>query len=189
MTTRIVSVTSLLCALAAPLVAGCSGAPAGAAPAAAPGGRTPAAPAEARRLSGLLLGQWKGSGTITMEGKTSPIELELSCTEASAGWGVSCRAAGVDPAGVRHEETHLWGYSADGAKVHFFAVTTDGDTHDHAGTFTEHGVELQYRGSMGGSPFVESIRLDSAGASSIRFHNDTKVGDASVLAMDVTLRK
>jgi hypothetical protein len=172
------------------LALGCGSAtPKPSANAAAPAAAAPAAPAEAQRLAAMLAGHWKGSGTLTMDGKPVPLEFDLKCEAASSSWAVTCQARCVGPDGHLHEETHLWGYNAETAKVHFFAVTTDGDVHDHVGTFTEKGLAVQYTGTMQGKPFTESLWFETTAPGAVHFRNETTVGGAPFLGLDMTFKR
>lgn len=188
---RVFFMMSVVCGTSLACVAGCSSpsqAVGAATPTSARGVAPPPSP-EAARIAALFDGEWKGTARMTMEGKTTPLDLTVRCAGTSAGWGTSCLVTCVDPAGGRHEETHLFGYSADGAKVHLFTVTTDGDTHDHAGTFTDKGVSLQYRGTAGDKPLVETVTFERGESATLHFHNDTTVGGAAFVTVDADLQR
>lgn len=175
--------------LASVVALGCSsGASAPAPKAASNSAAAPAAPPQAQRISAMLVGTWKGKGTMTMEGKTTPLDLELSCTSTSASWAVTCHARGI-AAGHLHEETHLWGYNAETSQVHLFCVTNDGEVHDHAGALTDNGVTVQYTGTMEGKPMVETLTLEASAGNTIHLRNDTKVSGASVFGLDLTFTR
>lgn len=158
-------------------------------PASAKTSASPPPPAEAQRLSAMLVGSWKGRGTLTMEGKPVPLDLELTCATSASAWAVTCQARGVDPAGKLHEETHLWGYNAETQKVHFFCVTSDGDVHDHVGSFTAKGIAVQYTGTMDGKPMVEALSFEPTDNATVRFRNDMTVGGAPFLGLDMTFKR
>jgi hypothetical protein len=146
-------------------------------------------PAEAQRLASRLVGQWKGHGTMTMDGKPMPVDFDISCTTSASAWAVTCQARGLDPAGKLHEETHLWGYNAETSKLHFFCVTSDGEVHDHVGGFTDKGIAVEYTGTLEGKPMVEAISFEPTDGSTVHFHNDMTVGGAPFLGLDLTFKR
>jgi hypothetical protein len=107
-----------------------------------------------------LVGTWQGSATFTQGAQKSPVKFNIRCEAASAGYGISCKASFTGfPSGAA-EETDLFGYDSSKRQYHWYAVTNQGETHDHVAELPKSNtIDFVYRGQQDGKPFVESIAL------------------------------
>lgn len=94
---------------------------------AAPGGAK--APAVARYYA--FVGHWRGRGQLSQIGH-APVALALwiSCSKAAAGWAVRCQLVGKNSK-IRMAESDLFGVDEATGQGHWYAVTNQGDAHDH----------------------------------------------------------
>lgn len=106
-----------------------------------------------------LLGWWHGSGSILARKEQHSIDATWKCTRTSAGFGVLCafRATGIPGVAV-FDETDLMGYEPNTRTYHGFAVTNDGDTHDHVARIAN-GNEFRFvfTGLHEGQPYEASV--------------------------------
>ena len=125
----------------------------------ADGPAAPAAPAETRQVA-RLVGAWKGTGSMTMGAdKVEGIKIQWTCRPIAEKWGVGCDGVMTGIPGVaRYEETDLFGYDPGGRKLHWFAITNAGETHDHVGSdWAGQRAKFVYDGMQEGKPFKEVI--------------------------------
>jgi hypothetical protein len=153
----------------------------------------PAAPAETRQV-GRLVGAWKGTGSMTMGAdKVEGIKVEWTCRPIAQKWGVGCNGlmTGI-PGMARYEETDLFGYDPGAHKLHWFAITNAGETHDHVGTdWTGQTGRFVYDGVQEGKPFKEvvDIAFKDATAKALELHAETFVDGKLTSVLQASARK
>jgi hypothetical protein len=134
------------------------------------------APQQAKDLQ-RLVGNWKGSAKFTLpDGNKVPVTMSYECKSTSAGFGLSCRLAGTMPDGSKVESTDIWGYSAGDGLVHWFTVTSAGETHDHKMTVDGNVLVGQFEGPQDGKLYVESVRLELLGEKKLSFRSSVTLG-------------
>jgi len=142
-----------------------------------------------------MVGNWKGTGTITLGTDTAKIEGTWNCKRTSGKHGVLCilKITGIPGLPV-YEETDLFGYEPNSATYHWASVTNAGETHDHVAKVPD-GSKLQfvYTGTQEGKPLKEVIDMEFSGAKktadTIVLRGETFVGGASTSVIAVKLRK
>jgi hypothetical protein len=87
---------------------------------------TPTLPAEVKKTVDAFAGRWTLDGTISMPGEgPKKATLKMDCKKTAMGKGVACSMSGPFDASI------LVGYDRYGKAVHFMAVTSDDEVHDH----------------------------------------------------------
>lgn len=139
-----------------------------------------------------LVGNWKGSGTMTMGDQSLKVTLAISCTKTAAGWGVECHAKFGGIPGGTYEESDLFGFDAGTQMVHWYAITNGGEVHDHAGKFDDAGrvLTVEHDGTVDGKPFKEDIVLTfDKGTISVRSEGFVDGKSASLLEATAKKKK
>src|SRR5678810_637065 len=97
----------------------------------AKGNADPKLPKETQPMY-CLVGQWKSqNGIAVLDGKKHKVDFTVSCAPTSGGMALLCTDK-FDIEGIGHlEETDLFGYDPGQGRYHWFAVTQQGETHDH----------------------------------------------------------
>ncbi len=120
----------------------------------------PQIPPKAKELQ-KLVGNWKGTATLTLPDNTKmPLPTSYECKSASAGFAVACKLTGAMPDGSKYESTDIWGYDEGDGLVHWFTVTSAGETHDHKLAFENNVMHGQFAGPKDGKLYVETIRFE-----------------------------
>lgn len=78
-----------------------------------------------------FVGHWRGKGQLSEIGH-APVALALwlSCSKAASGWAVRCELLAKNGK-MRMTESDLFGVDAVTGQGHWYAVTNQGDAHDH----------------------------------------------------------
>lgn len=119
-----------------------------------------------------MVGNWQGAGTLTMGKDKVPLKMTYSCKPVSADFGLVCDAVITGIPGVaEYRETDMWGINAADGSVHWFAVTSGGEAHDHHGKLGKNSFHGQYVGRRNGKKFVEKV--------SISFKDENHFGGSS----------
>lgn len=139
-----------------------------------------------------LVGLWTAKqATFTMAGKAQKVDITIDCKATSGGWGVACQSKIVAP-GMVIEETDLFGYDAQHKRYHWYAVTSQGETHDHAGmpTSGDRSFVFVHAGPMDGKPMQEILRMTfDATEKKIDFRSDGIVDGQPVWQISGALTK
>jgi hypothetical protein len=136
-------------------------------------------PAEAKRFQ-MLVGKWKGSGTLVDGGKPIKLSLSLGCSRAAAGWGVTCAMRGKGK-GVELHENDLMGVDPVTGIGHWFAVTNMGETHDHhVKWIDERTFQGRYGWRQDGKSLEENITVQSHGGNGVEFRSVVTADGAEV---------
>src|SRR5262245_49677399 len=133
MMTRIKMFGLAACLFSVPAVAAEPAAPAkkeAAAAAAAPAKEAPAP--ELKKTVDIFAGKHAFNSTITMAGK-DPLKFKstVDCKKTALGKAVTCSMTGTVPGMGPFEAGLLIGYDTHGKAVHFMAMTSDEEIHDH----------------------------------------------------------
>jgi hypothetical protein len=136
----------------------------------------PQIPQKAKELQ-KLVGNWKGTATLTLPDNTKiPLTSSYECKSASSGYGVSCKLSATVPDGAKYESTDIWGYDAGDGLVHWFTVTSAGETHDHKLNFDNNVMHGQFAGPKDGKLYVETIRFELLSDKKISLRSSVVVG-------------
>ncbi|MES1207504.1 MAG: DUF1579 family protein [Pseudomonadota bacterium] len=157
-------------------------------------GASAAGPAAETKDLARLVGAWKGTGSMTMgSDKTDGIKITWNCRAIAGRSGVACDAVMIGIPGVdRYEETDLFGYDSGAGKLHWFAVTNAGETHDHVGgTWNGQSAQFVYNGVQEGKPLKEILDLSFKGANagSVEVHAQTFVDGKLASVLHATAHK
>jgi hypothetical protein len=136
----------------------------------------------------MFEGKWSLDARVTPPGETkpSPMKMDLDCQRTAGGKAVRCtyvaRMAG-QPDG---EGSILIGYDTYGAKVHFMAMTSDDEVHDHVCTWKDKqnldcGV---LEGGLGGQKVAEELRFRCDGPGSLSFYSNSRFADGKSLLIE-----
>jgi hypothetical protein len=147
-------------------------------------------PAEVKRLE-RFLGKWKGTGKVTIEGKSTDVTMTLDCTRVAGGWGVQCRflAKGV-PGMPTYDGMSILGWDAGTSTVHWYWITNAGETHDHHGTWTgADTLDVPHTGMANGKPLKETFTLTFKSPKEIAFTAVTTRGGQVGESFEGTFKK
>lgn len=114
-----------------------------------------------------FLGIWHGKGELAETGK-DPIKLDLSlaCKKVSSGWGISCDMNAKNGS-MLMTESDLMGVDPVTGQAHWYAVTNQGETHDHLAQWSDaHTMKAHYAWTQGGSKMQEKIVFNFKGKKS-----------------------
>jgi hypothetical protein len=129
--------------------------------------KPPAPPPEVKKTVDALAGKWKHEGTVTMPGQPAiKFSEKFDCKRISGGRGVSCTDIATVPGMGKLDFTHLVAYDVERKAVHWFAVGSTGEVHDHTCHWkTETRLECDpLKATMGGSPITEEVAITVEGA-------------------------
>lgn len=148
------------------------------------------APKPVEKLN-VLVGTWKGGGSMVMGKDTAKLEVVIDCKPTSAKFGVLCTLHATGMPGMTYEETDLFGYEPNSDTYHWYSVTNAAETHDHvAKPPSGDHLAFQYTGTQAGKPLIEAIGFDfSKDGKSLAFKSETTVAGTAVAIMDVKVRK
>jgi hypothetical protein len=153
--------------------------------------RAEAPPKEVKDMS-CLIGSWKVKGTMTMGKDRAPIAATWTCGWLPSQWGVQCDLDITGIPGVPHYlERDLMGFDPGGHKLHWYAVTNAGETHDHVGDVpTGPDARFVYTGVQDGKPIKEVIDFHvGADRKALHVKAETFVDGASAAVLEVDGRK
>lgn len=117
-----------------------------------------------------LVGHWTGNGKIRAEGG-DPMELtlDLECSKAAAGWAVQCDMVGKN-ADISMNEADLMGVDPVTGKGHWYAISDQGDAHDHIVEWSDpNDMTASYSWTSDGKRMVESISMKLTGENALEF--------------------
>ena len=170
-------------ALALPLAAGAADAPKTPAP---PAERKP--PAELKKTVDAFAGTWSYDGTVTMPGaKPVKTPIEMACKKGALGKAVACSFSGNIPGSGPLEASLLVGYDTFHKNVHFMAMTSDEEVHDHVCNWRS-ATELvcdPLKGGLMGDEITEDFSLTFAGDRG-SFRSVMKLKDGSQVLFEAT---
>jgi carbon monoxide dehydrogenase subunit G len=173
----------LALALALPLAAGAADAPKAPAP---PAERKP--PAELKKTVDAFAGTWSYDGTVTMPGaKPVKAPIEMACKKGALGKAVACTFSGNIPGSGPLEASLLVGYDTFHKNVHFMAMTSDEEVHDHVCNWRS-ATDLvcePLKGGLMGDEVTEDFSLTFAGDRG-SFRSVMKLKDGSQVLFEAT---
>jgi hypothetical protein len=114
-----------------------------------------------------LLGHWTGKGELAEPGQpAAQLALKLSCRKDALGWAVRCALAARNRA-MTLAEADLFGVDPATGQGHWYAVSNQGDAHDHLTDWSDaQTMKAHYEWVQDGKKMREDIlfRLPSAKA-------------------------
>lgn len=91
--------------------------------------KAPPLPAASRYYP--MVGHWTGKGRLSETGQEPvALSLSLSCDKAASGWAVRCEMEAKGDK-VTMREVDLMGVDPVTGRGHWYAITNQGETHDH----------------------------------------------------------
>jgi hypothetical protein len=143
----------------------------------------PPLPPEVARTVNAFAGKWTFDGVLSFEGKEVKGKLAIDCRKIALGKAVSCSMKGKFPGFPDEDDGILVGYDIGGKAVHFMAITSGGEVHDHScqwkGEETLDCGTLAYT-AVDGSPATEELAFTWADARTSSFRATITVGAAKV---------
>lgn len=128
-----------------------------------------------------LVGDWTGSGQLSEPGG-QPVELsiDLSCVKAAGGWAVRCEMTASN-AGMIMNESDLMGVDPITGKGHWYAITDQGDAHDHIVSWSDaNDMTATYSWEQDGKQMTENITMKFGGENSVDFASVVKADSKEV---------
>lgn len=160
---------------------------AGAAPARAQQAPKPAA--EIQRMTALA-GSFEGEASYTINGKTVRFTLHHTNRVIAGGFGLQCHEEADVPEMGRYEAENLFGWDVGSGKLHLFTVTSDPNTHDHAGRWSDAThARLRYEGIQDGKKLVEDIPMEVVSPNEYRFTSTMRVGGQVAGVFQATMKR
>jgi len=128
------------------------------------------APAAARYYP--LLGHWKGEGELGEPGQAaSKLALKLACRKDASGWAVRCEMQAKNGA-MTMSEVDLFGVDPVSGQGHWYAVSNQGETHDHLTQWTDaKTMKATYAWVQDGKQMQEHIVFTLPSRKSIEFRS------------------
>jgi hypothetical protein len=143
----------------------------------------PAAPPEVKKTVDAFAGKWAFDGVLAFEGKEVKGKLTIDCKKIALGKAVACSMKGKFPGFPDEDSGVLVGYDIGGKAVHFMAMTTGGEVHDHRCQWKDASTldcgSLAYT-AVDGSPATEELAFTWPDAKSSSFKAIITVGAARV---------
>jgi hypothetical protein len=128
-----------------------------------------------------FVGNWHGKGELAEPGRApAGLDVSLSCQEASGGWAVTCRMQAKN-ASMTIEETDLMGVDPVTGKGHWYAVSNQGETHDHEAAWTDSKIMMaHYTWQQEGQQMQEDIMFDFSEKDRAHFRSTTRANGKAV---------
>jgi len=119
-----------------------------------------------------LVGHWHGSGQLSEPGQTPvKLTLKLSCQKVSSGWSVRCAMQARNKQ-MLMTESDLMGVDPVTGQAHWYAVTNQGETHDHLATWLNaHTMKAHYDWTQDGKHMHEDITFNLKGKQALNFQS------------------
>jgi len=119
-----------------------------------------------------LVGQWKGDGQMSEPGqKPVALALQWDCRKASAGAAVLCQLTAKNGK-MLIAETDLFGVDPVTGKSHWYAVTNQGETHDHEAQWVDaKTMKARHAWNQDGKMMEENVTFRLTSARSIEFRS------------------
>jgi hypothetical protein len=138
---------------------------------------------------GMLLGSWKGQGTLSMGGQDMAVRSTFECEVARGGIGLDCVHDGqIEGVGPLIEDA-LIGIDPATGDLHWYNINTMGEAHDHVGHWAgDSRIEWEVEGQADGKPMVETISMDIEG-NALSFRSETRVDGQQAALFVGTMEK
>jgi hypothetical protein len=144
---------------------------------------------EIRRITALA-GEFDGDASYTSGGRTVRFTLHHTNRVIAGGFGLACHEQAELPGLGHYEAENLFGWDAGRRMLHLFSVTTDPNTHDHAGAWRDSmHVTLRYEGLRDGQRIIEVIPFEIIGPDAYRFRSTVTVPGQSPEVFEATMRR
>lgn len=117
-----------------------------------------------------LVGRWHGQGQLAEPGQTpTKLALNLYCQKVSSGWAVRCTMQAKNKE-MTITESDLMGVDPVTGQAHWYAVTNQGETHDHLAKWTDaQTMQAHYDWTQDGKHMREDITFKLKGKHAMSF--------------------
>jgi hypothetical protein len=123
----------------------------------------PAPPPEIKKTVDALAGKWSMATTMMVPGQPAPVKFaeKFDCKKVAGGRGVTCVDTAKVPGMGAMDFTHLIAYDAERKAVHWFAVGSTGEVHDHVCHWKDDKtLDCEpLKATMEGSPITETFSI------------------------------
>ena len=144
---------------------------------------------EIQRITALA-GTFDGEAAYTVGGKTTKFTLHHVNKVIAGGFGLAAHEEADVPGMGHYEAENLFGWDAGRRMLHLFSVTSDPNSHDHAGTWTDtRHATLRYEGLRDGKKLVEVIPMEIVSADEYRFRSTVTVAGQSPEVFEATMKR
>jgi len=137
-----------------------------------------------------LIGIWHGQGELA-EADQTPLKLtlELNCQKVSSGWAVSCSMqAGNEQ--LTMMESDLMGVDPVTGQAHWYAVTNQGETHDHLVNWPDaQTMQAHYSWAQDGKFMREKITFQLQDSQDMSFKSVVTADGKQVAAFSGKLKR
>lgn len=124
-----------------------------------------------------FVGHWKGRGQLNESGQPpTPLRLRLSCHKASSGWAVRCDMVAKNGK-LKMTESDLMGVDPVTGTGHWYAVTNQGETHDHITEWRDaRTMQAHHSWTQDGKMMMENISVSFSTRKSMKFRSVVTAG-------------
>jgi hypothetical protein len=151
----------------------------------------PPPPPEVARTVAVFAGKWTMETSLTVPGQTKAMKVleSFDCKKVSAGRGVLCMESGKVPGMGAIEFTHLIAYDPERKQVHWYAVGSSGEVHDHSCVWKDASNLAcdTLKATLGGLPITEEVSVAIEGKRLTM--KGTQTSKDGTLAFDVSARR
>ncbi len=123
-----------------------------------------------------LVGHWHGNGQLAESGQAAvKLALKLSCQKVSSGWAVRCAMQARNKQ-MLMTESDLMGVDPVTGQAHWYAITNQGETHDHLAAWPNaHTMKAHYDWTQDGKHMHEDITFNLKGKHAMTFQSVVSV--------------
>ena len=118
---------------------------------------------EIKKTVDALAGRWSLATTLMVPGVKDPVKFneKMDCKRASGGRAVSCTELAKVPGMGTMDFTHLVAFDPERKAVHWFAVGSTGEVHDHVCRWTDDKTLDcdPLKATLDGGPITETMKL------------------------------
>ncbi len=121
-----------------------------------------------------FIGFWRGDGQLSEPGQApAKLTVEFSCRKATMGWAVRCDMVAKNKQ-MTMTEADLMAVDAVTGTGHWYAVTNQGDTHDHITEWPDpHTMKAHYAWTKDGKKMEEHISVSFKDKNTMEFRSST----------------
>jgi hypothetical protein len=143
----------------------------------------PAPAPEIKKTVDALAGKWTMNVAMTLPGQPAPVKFpeKFDCKKSAGGRAVTCVDTAKVPGMGPVDFTHLVAYDAERKAVHWFAVGSTGEVHDHVCHWKDDKVLdcEPLKATMDGNPITETFSVTVDG-NTVKVASTTTTKDGPV---------
>jgi carbon monoxide dehydrogenase subunit G len=148
-------------------------------------------PPEIKRTVDAFAGRWIMDTTIIAPGNApQKAPLKVTCRETAGRKAVTCDMIGNIPGSGPMEAAFVVGFDTFSKRVHFMAITSDEEVHDHVCRWTDASTLTcdPLKGGLMGEPITEDFVITSQGQK-LSFKSTMTLKDGSRIVFDAVGRR